>query len=86
MSYNGLSTEEGGAVPHPDLASEAPDVSTDGLTWTFNIRSGIDYAPPFDNVEITAGRVVPPRVVSYSCDVSSAEPALNQLALEPGSS
>jgi peptide/nickel transport system substrate-binding protein len=38
----------------PDLAAEQPDVSADGLTWTIRIRRGLRYAPPLDDVEITA--------------------------------
>ena len=30
-------------------------MSEDGLTWTISIKQGVHYAPPFDNVEITAG-------------------------------
>src|SRR6185436_4566352 len=36
MSFNGRSTAEGGAVPQPDLADGAPEVSVDGLTWTLH--------------------------------------------------
>jgi len=54
MSFNGRPTEEGGAVARPDLAAAEPEVSADGLTWTFSIKPGINYAPPFDDVAITA--------------------------------
>ncbi len=54
MSYPGRSTAEGGAQLQPDLAVRSPEVSTDGLTWTFRIRSGIRYAPPLQNIEVTA--------------------------------
>lgn len=58
MSYNGRPAEEGGSALQPDLASDAPDVSADGLTWTFRIRPGIRYGPPLEDVEITAGDIV----------------------------
>ncbi|HUG88612.1 MAG TPA: ABC transporter substrate-binding protein, partial [Actinomycetota bacterium] len=32
MSYNGMSTEEGGTELQPDLATALPEVSDDGLT------------------------------------------------------
>ena len=35
-----------------------PDVSSDGLTWTFHLKTGLHYAPPMQNVEIVAGDVV----------------------------
>src|SRR5438132_3250850 len=57
MSYNGLggpsSTE-----PQPDLASGPPDVSIDGLTWTFHLRPDLRYAPPLQNVPITSADIV----------------------------
>lgn len=55
MSYEGVPTDEGGADIHPDLAASEPTVSEDGLTWTFQIKPGLMYAPPKDDTEITAG-------------------------------
>jgi ABC-type transport system substrate-binding protein len=54
MSHNGLSMENGGSRVQPDLASAPPEVSADGLTWTFHLKEGIRYAPPLQAVEITA--------------------------------
>jgi peptide/nickel transport system substrate-binding protein len=54
MSYNGKSTEEGGTELRPDLATDLPQVSDDGLTWTFSIREGVNYAPPFEDTQIVA--------------------------------
>ena len=42
----------GGLVP--DLAAAMPVVSTDGLTWTFRLRSRLTYAPPLDHTPIVA--------------------------------
>jgi peptide/nickel transport system substrate-binding protein len=53
-SYNGKPTEEGGMELRPDLAAGSPDVSPDGLAWTFRLRQGLRYAPPFDDTPITA--------------------------------
>lgn len=58
MSYNGKTTEEQGAELFPDLAAEMPEISDDGLTWTFTLQPGLMYAPPLDDVEITAGDFV----------------------------
>jgi peptide/nickel transport system substrate-binding protein len=58
MSYTGHSTAEGGTVIRPDLAAGLPEVSPDGLTWTFHLKRGIHYAPPLQNVEITAADFV----------------------------
>jgi peptide/nickel transport system substrate-binding protein len=54
MSYEGVPTDEGGADIFPDLAAEEPTQSEDGLTWTFQIKPGLMYAPPKDDTEITA--------------------------------
>jgi peptide/nickel transport system substrate-binding protein len=57
-SYNGRPTEEGGMELRPDLATGLPEVSADGLTWTFRLREGLRYAPPFDDTQIVALDVV----------------------------
>jgi ABC-type transport system substrate-binding protein len=44
--------------PVPDLAAAPPEISADGLTWTFRIRPGIHYAPPLEDVEITSADFV----------------------------
>jgi peptide/nickel transport system substrate-binding protein len=54
LSYNGGSVADGGTVVRPDLATTLPTVSSDGLTWTFHLRSGVHYAPPFADTEIVA--------------------------------
>ena len=54
LSYNGKTTDEGGAEVQPDLASEMPETSADGLTWTFTLREGVHYSPPLEDVEVTA--------------------------------
>jgi peptide/nickel transport system substrate-binding protein len=54
MSYQGVPTDEGGADIFPDLASGEPEQSSDGLTWTYKIKPGLMYAPPKEDVEITA--------------------------------
>jgi peptide/nickel transport system substrate-binding protein len=58
LSYNGKTTDEQGAELFPDLAAEMPEISADGLTWTFTLQQGLRYAPPLEDVEITAGDFV----------------------------
>ena len=53
-SYNGRPTEQGGTELRPDLAEGPPEVSADGLTWTFRLRGGLRYAPPFEDTMITS--------------------------------
>lgn len=55
VSYNGLDAAHDGNTLFPDVASAMPDVSSDGLTWTFHLKKGLHYAPPLQDVEITAG-------------------------------
>jgi peptide/nickel transport system substrate-binding protein len=54
LSYNGKGPDEDGERIFPDLAAAEPTVSDDGLTWTFTLKQGIHYAPPLQDVEITA--------------------------------
>ncbi len=54
MSYNGLPSDQGGTKVYPDLADGEPQVSSDQMTWTFKIKPGTHYAPPLQDVEVTA--------------------------------
>ena len=54
LSYSGRAIEDGGSQLQPDVAESMPEVSADGLTWTFRLRPGLRYAPPFDEREIVA--------------------------------
>jgi peptide/nickel transport system substrate-binding protein len=58
LSYNGRSTANGGGVLEPDLAASLPQVSSDGLTWTFHLRAGIHYGPPFQAETVRAQDLV----------------------------
>ena len=53
-SYNGRPAEQGGSELQLDLAEGPPEVSADGLTWTFRLRGGLRYAPPFEDTTITS--------------------------------
>ncbi len=58
LSYNGHPTAQGGAELHPDLAASMPEISQDRLTWTFRLKQGLHYAPPFAHAEIRAQDIV----------------------------
>lgn len=58
LSYPGTSTAEGGAVLHPDLADREPVLSPNGRTWTFHLKQGIHYAPPFSDRVVESQDVV----------------------------
>ena len=53
ITFPGVEAAEGGNDLVPDLA-ELPEVSEDGLTWTFKLKGGINYAPPFQDTEVVA--------------------------------
>ena len=53
-STNGQAMAQGGLELRPDLAASLPEVSEDGLTYTFAIKRGVKFAPPFQKEEITA--------------------------------
>jgi peptide/nickel transport system substrate-binding protein len=55
LSYSGRPTEEGGATLRPDLAAAMPEVSGDGLTWTFRLKRGLRYGPPLEDTPIVTG-------------------------------
>ena len=57
MSYDGTSGITG-TEPKPDLADGPPDVSTDGLTWTFHLRPDLRYGPPLQDIQITSPDIV----------------------------
>lgn len=54
LSYNGKPTDERGTELFPDLAADMPEISEDGLTWTFTLKNGVNYAPPFQDTPIVA--------------------------------
>jgi peptide/nickel transport system substrate-binding protein len=58
LSYNGKTTAEGGADLQPDIASALPEISSDGLTYTFTLKSGVAYGDPFGDVTVTSGDIV----------------------------
>lgn len=58
LSYSGRPTGQGGALLRPDLAEALPEVSADGLTWTFRLKRGLRYGPPLTDTEIVASDFV----------------------------
>jgi len=57
-SYSGRPVAEGGSVLRPDLATGPPEVSSDGMTWTFHMKAGLHYAPPLQRLEITTPDII----------------------------
>ncbi|HEX6401455.1 MAG TPA: ABC transporter substrate-binding protein, partial [Actinomycetota bacterium] len=58
LTYPGLPTKDGGAELRPDLAAEMPEVSREGLTWTFHLKAGIPYAPPLQDLDVAATDII----------------------------
>ena len=57
-STNGKPADEGGTELRPDIAADLATQSEDQLTWTFPLKQGVMYAPPFEDVEVTAPDIV----------------------------
>jgi peptide/nickel transport system substrate-binding protein len=72
VSYPGLEADDGGNELQPDLATELPQVSEDGLTYTFTVKDGVNYAPPYDDVAVTAADFQR-AIEREACDECSAE-------------
>ncbi len=47
MTYKHIEGVDGDALV-PDIAESNPDVSADGLTYTFRLKSGVKFGPPLD--------------------------------------
>jgi peptide/nickel transport system substrate-binding protein len=47
MGYNHVADAAGNELV-PDLAEAAPEISSDGLKYTFKLKSGVKWAPPLD--------------------------------------
>lgn len=75
MSYD-VSGDTTDLRPIPDIAAAPPEISTDGLIWTFRLREGLHYAPPLEGVEITSGDFVR----SISRAATSFDPEVGGLA------
>ena len=54
VQFPGLEADKGGNELGPDLAESLPEESADGLTYTFHLKQGIQYAPPLQDIEVTA--------------------------------
>ncbi len=70
LGYKGVPTDQGGAELQPDIAADMPEISSDGLTYTFTLKSGINYSPPFEDVEVTSGDIV--RALEREADPNAA--------------
>jgi peptide/nickel transport system substrate-binding protein len=75
MSYDGTAGVTG-TEPKPDLAAGPPEVSTDGLTWTFHLRPGLHYGPPLQAVSITSPDIV--RAILRAGDPTTANVRLGE--------
>ena len=47
MTYKHIGGTDGDTLV-PDIADSNPDVSADGLTYTFHLKSGVKFGPPLD--------------------------------------
>ncbi|HEV2890148.1 MAG TPA: ABC transporter substrate-binding protein [Frankiaceae bacterium] len=74
MSYETTTDKDKRDVPVPDIAEKDPEISSDGLTYTFTLRSGVKYANP-TNREVVAGDFV--RAIKRLCDPNGVSGGLS---------
>ena len=58
LAYPGLPTEGRRGELHPDLAAQMPEISGDGMTWTFRLKEGIAYGPPLQDTQVVAADII----------------------------
>jgi peptide/nickel transport system substrate-binding protein len=56
---------------HPDLATAMPTISSDGLTYTFKLKSGIKFAPPVN-------RAITSKDIEYAFERINTAPLVAQ--------
>jgi peptide/nickel transport system substrate-binding protein len=71
LANPGLPSDEGGAELHPDLAAGMPEISRDGLTWTFRLKQGITYGPPLQHTSVVAADII--RALEREADLASPD-------------
>lgn len=74
MSYPTTTDEKKRDTPVPDIAEKDPEISDDGLTYTFTLRGGVKYATP-TNREVVAGDFV--RAIKRLCDPNGVSGGLS---------
>jgi peptide/nickel transport system substrate-binding protein len=74
LSYANTADEKTRDTPVPDLAKADPTISSDGLTYTFDIKDNVKFAPP-TNREITAGDIA--RGIKRLCDPNGVSGGLS---------
>lgn len=74
LSYENTADKAKRDVPVPDLATGDPEISSDGLTYTFEIKNDVKYAPPIGR-EIVAADFV--RAIKRLCDPNGVSGGLS---------
>ena len=74
LSYENTADAKKRDVPVPDLATELPDISDDGLSYTFTLQDKIKYAPPIGR-EIVAEDIA--RAIKRLCDPNGVSGGLS---------
>lgn len=74
MSYENTTDETKANTPVPDLATADPTISADGLTYSFELKKNIKFAPP-TNREIVATDIE--RAIKRLCDPNGVSGGLS---------
>jgi peptide/nickel transport system substrate-binding protein len=70
VSYKHIGGAAGNKL-YPDLASAMPDISSDGLTYTFKLKQGIKFGPPVN-------RAITSKDVEYAFERINTKPLVAQ--------
>lgn len=74
MHYETTTDAKKRDVPVPDMATGEPEISADGLTYTFELKKGIKFAPPV-NREVTPADIE--RGIERLCDPNGVSGGLS---------
>jgi peptide/nickel transport system substrate-binding protein len=72
VGYPFTSNSEGGSEPVPDLATELPEPTDGGKTYTFTLKDGVDFGPPVNrpvtakDIKYAMERMTQPGLAQYA--------------------
>jgi peptide/nickel transport system substrate-binding protein len=74
LSYENTTDTKKRDEPVPDLATALPEISADGLSYTFTLKDGVKFAPP-TNREVVAADIE--RAIKRLCDPNGVSGGLS---------
>lgn len=74
MSYETTPDAKKRDVPVPDIATAAPEISADGLTYTWTLKDNVKYAPPINRAVVAGDFVL---AIKRLCDPNGVSGGLS---------